>query len=1150
MIAPARALLKLQLNPVLFVAVVEYAVVVVPFVSWHVGSPDEVMAVGVPTVGVIFTVRFTIDDGPLQPLAVTWISTVPENPFAQVITPVPALIVPANALLKLQLNPVLFVAVVEYVVVVVPFVSWHVGSPDEVMAVGVPTVGVMFTVRLTIDDGPLQPLAVTWISTVPENPFAQVITPVPALIAPARALLKLQLNPVLFVAVVEYAVVVVPFVSWHVGSPTAVMAVGVPTVGVIFTVRFTIDDGPLQPLAVTWISTVPENPFAQVITPVPALIAPARALLKLQLNPVLFVAVVEYAVVVVPFVSWHAGSPDEVMAVGVPTVGVIFTVRFTIDDGPLQPLAVTWISTVPENPFAQVITPVPALIAPARALLKLQLNPVLFVAVVEYAVVVVPFVSWHVGSPDEVMAVGVPTVGVIFTVRLTIDDGPLQPLAVTWISTVPENPFAQVITPVPALIVPANALLKLQLNPVLFVAVVEYVVVVVPFVSWHVGSPDEVMAVGVPTVGVIFTVRFTIDDGPLQPLAVTWISTVPENPFAHVITPVPALIAPARALLKLQLNPVLFVAVVEYVVVVVPFVSWHVGSPDEVMAVGVPTVGVMFTVRFTIDDGPLQPLAVTWISTVPENPFAQVITPVPALIAPARALLKLQLNPVLFVAVVEYAVVVVPFVSWHAGSPDEVMAVGVPTVGVIFTVRFTIDDGPLQPLAVTWISTVPENPFAQVITPVPALIAPARALLKLQLNPVLFVAVVEYAVVVVPFVSWHVGSPDEVMAVGVPTVGVMFTVRFTIDDGPLQPLAVTWISTVPENPFAQVITPVPALIAPARALLKLQLNPVLFVAVVEYVVVVVPFVSWHVGSPDEVMAVGVPTVGVIFTVRFTIDDGPLQPLAVTWISTVPENPFAQVITPVPALIAPARALLKLQLNPVLFVAVVEYAVVVVPFVSWHVGSPDEVMAVGVPTVGVIFTVRFTIVDGPLQPLAVTWISTDPEKPFAQVITPVPALIAPARALLKLQLNPVLFVAVVEYAVVVVPFVSWHVGSPTAVMAVGVPTVGVIFTVRFTIDDGPLQPLAVTWISTVPEKPFAQVITPVPALIAPARALLKLQLNPVLFVAVVEYVVVVVPFVSWHVGSPDEVMAVGVPTVGVMVTEIVCAGLPGPQPFSG
>ena len=71
------------------------------------------------------------------------------------------------------------------------------------------------------------------------------------------------------------------------------------------------------------------------------------------------------------------------------------------------------------------------------------------------------------------------------------------------------------------------------------------------------------------------------------------------------------------------------------------------------------------------------------------------------------------------------------------------------------------------------------------------------------------------------------------------------------------------------------------------------------------------------------------------------------------------------------------------------------------------------MTVGVPTVGVITTVRVTCADGPLQPLAVTRISTDPEKPFAQVITPVPALITPANALLKLQLKPVLFVAVVE-----------------------------------------------------------------------------------------------------------------------------------------
>jgi hypothetical protein len=83
-------------------------------------------------------------------------------------------------------------------------------------------------------------------------------------------------------------------------------------------------------------------------------------------------------------------------------------------------------------------------------------------------------------------------------------------------------------------------------------------------------------------------------------------------------------------------------------------------------------------------------------------------------------------------------------------------------------------------------------------------------------------------------------------------------------------------------------------------------------------------------------------------------------------------------------------------------------------VSWHVGSlpADIVIAVGVPTVGVIFTVLVTWADGPLQPLAVTCISTDPEKPFAQVIIPVVAPIDPAAPLLMLQLNPVLLVAVV------------------------------------------------------------------------------------------------------------------------------------------
>jgi hypothetical protein len=64
-------------------------------------------------------------------------------------------------------------------------------------------------------------------------------------------------------------------------------------------------------------------------------------------------------------------------------------------------------------------------------------------------------------------------------------------------------------------------------------------------------------------------------------------------------------------------------------------------------------------------------------------------------------------------------------------------------------------------------------------------------------------------------------------------------------------------------------------------------------------------------------------------------------------------------------------------------------------------------------------------------------------------------------LLMDQLKPVLLVAVVEYVVVVAPLVNWQVGSPTAVMAVGVPTVGVIFTVLTTCVDGPLQPFAVT-----------------------------------------------------------------------------------------
>jgi hypothetical protein len=70
---------------------------------------------------------------------------------------------------------------------------------------------------------------------------------------------------------------------------------------------------------------------------------------------------------------------------------------------------------------------------------------------------------------------------------------------------------------------------------------------------------------------------------------------------------------------------------------------------------------------------------------------------------------------------------------------------------------------------------------------------------------------------------------------------------------------------------------------------------------------------WQIVVADGVGVAGNPTVGVIVTVLITCDDGPLQPLAVTWILTVPENPLAQVIIPVVAPIEPAEPLLKLQL---------------------------------------------------------------------------------------------------------------------------------------------------------------------------------------------------------------------------------------------
>jgi hypothetical protein len=79
-------------------------------------------------------------------------------------------------LLKLQLNPVLLVAVVLYVVVVVPFVNWQVGSvPDDiVIAVGNPTVGVT-VICLLSDVEPQEPPVVVKVRVaVPEYPAGGV----------------------------------------------------------------------------------------------------------------------------------------------------------------------------------------------------------------------------------------------------------------------------------------------------------------------------------------------------------------------------------------------------------------------------------------------------------------------------------------------------------------------------------------------------------------------------------------------------------------------------------------------------------------------------------------------------------------------------------------------------------------------------------------------------------------------------------------------------------------------------------------------------------------------------------------------------------------------------------------------------------------
>lgn len=105
--------------------------------------------------------------------------------------------------------------------------------------------------------------------------------------------------------------------------------------------------------------------------------------------------------------------------------------------------------------------------------------------------------------------------------------------------------------------------------------------------------------------------------------------------------------------------------------------------------------------------------------------------------------------------------------------------------------------------------------------------------------------------------------------------------------------------------------------------------------------------------------------------------------------------------------------------PVVLAAPAPYMRVPAP---WQRVEAVPAVNTGVPTESVTDMVLITCAEGPLHPFAVTCILTDPENPLAQVITP-KEFILPAAPLLKDQFNPVLFVAVVAYVVVVVPLVN-------------------------------------------------------------------------------------------------------------------------------
>lgn len=87
-------------------------------------------------------------------------------------------------------------------------------------------------------------------------------------------------------------------------------------------------------------------------------------------------------------------------------------------------------------------------------------------------------------------------------------------------------------------------------------------VVVPAAVSWQVGSVELmsiVMAVGVPTVGLMVKNRVSDVVEPPQPCACAEMVTVPENPTVHVTTPLDEILPAVDGLID-HIKPVLFVA--------------------------------------------------------------------------------------------------------------------------------------------------------------------------------------------------------------------------------------------------------------------------------------------------------------------------------------------------------------------------------------------------------------------------------------------------------------------------------------------------------------------------------------------------------------------------------------------------------------